>query len=143
MNAFDTNLLVYAHRLDAPFHARARELVVEHAESAEPWALPWPCVHEFLSIVTSPRRFRDPTPPDLARRQVDALLASPSLVLLGEGPGYWEVLSSVLAESQVQGGKVHDARIAALALFHRVKVLFTADRDFSRFNRLRVRNPLA
>jgi hypothetical protein len=142
MNAFDTNLLIYAHRLDSAFHDRARALLVEHAESRNPWAIPWPCLHEFLAITTHPRVFRDPTPPDLARRQVDALLASTSLVVLNEGPGYWDVLQAVLEESHVRGGKIHDARIAALAMFHRVSVLFSADRDFSRFARLAVANPL-
>jgi len=37
---------------------------------------------------------------------------------------------------------VHDARIAALCLHHRVDELWSADRDFSRFPELRIRNPL-
>jgi uncharacterized protein len=140
---FDTNVLVYAHRADSPFHERARAVLREHAEGPASWAIPWPCLHEFLAVTTSPRVFRDPTPPDLARRQVDAVLASPSLHVLAEGPGYWEVLRALLEESQVRGPKVHDARIAALALFHRAKILYSADRDFSRFPRLPVTNPLA
>jgi hypothetical protein len=42
----------------------------------------------------------------------------------------------------VQGGAVHDARVAALCLRHGVRTLFTADRDFSRFPTLKVKNPL-
>jgi predicted nucleic acid-binding protein len=40
------------------------------------------------------------------------------------------------------GPRVHDARIAALCLSHAVRELWTADRDFSAFPALRVRNPL-
>lgn len=142
MNAFDTNILVYAHRQDSPFHERARVLVAEHAEGEEPWAIPWPCLHEFLAITTHPRIFRTPTPLARARAQVEAWLGSPSLVLLAESDGYWPVLSGLLEAGRIQGPRVHDARVAALALFHRVKVLYSADRDFSRFAQLVVRNPL-
>jgi predicted nucleic acid-binding protein len=37
---------------------------------------------------------------------------------------------------------VHDARIAAICIGHGVHELLTADRDFSRFSSLAVRNPL-
>lgn len=38
---------------------------------------------------------------------------------------------------------MYDARIAALCLFHGVRVLWSADRDFPRFPELAVVNPLA
>lgn len=142
MIAVDTNILVYAHRRDSTFHARADDCVRTLAEGAGAWAIPWPCVHEFLAIVTSPRVFRAPTPWAAARAQVDAWLASPSLRLLAEQEGYWAVLGDLIRASQVLGPKIHDARIAALALHHGVSELYTADRDFSRFSSLVVRNPL-
>lgn len=37
---------------------------------------------------------------------------------------------------------IHDARIAAICLNHRVAELWTADRDFSVFPGLKTRNPL-
>jgi len=37
----------------------------------------------------------------------------------------------------VGGGLIRDARIAALCLHHRVAVLWSSDRDFSRFPELR------
>jgi hypothetical protein len=40
------------------------------------------------------------------------------------------------------GPVVHDARIAALCRVHGVSELWSADRDFSRFPELAVRNPL-
>jgi len=42
----------------------------------------------------------------------------------------------------IEGPRVHDARIAALCLLHGVNELWSADRDFSRFPALEVRNPL-
>ena len=55
MIALDTNLLVYAHRRDSEWHAEATAAVRELAEGPAPWAIPWPCLHEFLAIVTHPR----------------------------------------------------------------------------------------
>lgn len=142
MIAVDTNLLVYAHRKDSQWHEPAARAVRALAEGAAPWAIPWPCLHEFLAIVTHTRIYAPPTPVAAAAAQVDAWLASPTLVLLDEGPGYWEMLAGVLNTSKARGGQVHDARIAALCLHHRVAELWTADRDFSRFSGLATRNPL-
>jgi toxin-antitoxin system PIN domain toxin len=140
--ALDTNLLVYAHRADAPFHAAALTVIKDIAEGSRPWAIPWPCLHEFLAKVTHPRIFRAPTDLELAFRQVAEWLRSPSARTIGEGEEYMETFAHVLLESKVTGAKVHDARIAAICLTNGVDELLSADRDFSRFARLRVRNPL-
>jgi predicted nucleic acid-binding protein len=42
----------------------------------------------------------------------------------------------------IRGPKIHDARIAAICLHHRVKKLWSADRDFSSFPQLACENPL-
>ncbi|HEV7240057.1 MAG TPA: TA system VapC family ribonuclease toxin [Thermoanaerobaculia bacterium] len=143
MIAVDTNLLVYAHREDSPWHEEAREAVRELAEGASPWAIPWPCIHEFLAIATHPRIFSPPTPLAKALDQVEAWLESPSLHLLSEQPRAWESLRTLLIASKMTGPAIHDARIANLCLQHGIRELWTADRDFSRFRTLRVRNPLA
>lgn len=143
MNAVDTNLLVYAHRTDSAFHAQARTFLRALAEGDVAWAIPWPCVHEFLAIVTNPRIWKRPSPPGTALAAVAAWRSSPKLFLLAEDEQYWQVLENLMRTSKVVGGKVHDARIAALALHHRIDTLFTADRDFSRFSALRTKNPLS
>lgn len=142
MIALDTNLLVYAHREDSAWHDRAAATLRELAEGRAQWAIPWPCLHEFLAIVTHPRIYRPATPRKRAIEQVDAWLESPSLVALAEGDSYWTSLRQLLAGARVAGPQVHDARIAALCLAHGVRELWTADRDFSRFGKLRTRNPL-
>ena len=143
MIAVDTNLLVYAHRTDSEWHDRASACVRELGGGSAPWAIPWPCVHEFLAIVTHPRVFSTPTPLDRALDQVDAWLESPSLVLLAESDEAWPFLRELLVQSRVTGPKVHDARVAALCMVHGVRELWTADRDFGRFPALAARNPLA
>jgi hypothetical protein len=142
MIAVDTNLLVYAHREDSPWHAEAYALIEELAEGASPWAIPWPCIHEFLAVVTHSRIFSPPTPLLTALDQVEAWLESPSLHLLSEQPGAWDSLRQLLTSSKTTGPAVHDARIAAICLQNGVRELLTADRDFGRFRDFRVRNPL-
>ena len=142
MIALDTNLLVYAHREDAQFHTAALERVAGLAESGAPWAIPWPCVHEFFAIVTHPRIYAPPTPRSRAIDQIDAWLESPTLVLLSESATHWPQLRAMLDSARVAGPLVHDARVAALCKQHGVKTLWTADRDFARFAQLHAVNPL-
>jgi toxin-antitoxin system PIN domain toxin len=142
MIAVDTNLLVYAHREDSPFHARAFACLERLAASRAAWAIPWPCLHEFYAIVTHPRIYAPPTPLERALDQIDAWLESPSLALLSESGEHWPLLRGLIGSSRIAGTQVHDARIAALCLRHGVRELWSADRDFSRFPQLAVGNPL-
>jgi uncharacterized protein len=140
--AVDTNLLVYSHRSDSPLHQRAAELIDGLRRARPAWAIPWPCVHEFLSIVTHPKIFKRPTPLSVALDTVDAWSAAGNLHLIGESDGYLDKLKAQAEVSKSSGPRIHDARIAALCLHHGVAELWSADRDFTRFPDLAVRNPL-
>jgi len=140
--AVDTNLMVYAHRSDSQWHEPAAASLRQLAEGKAAWALPWPCVYEFLAVVTHSKIYAPPSSLPQALDQVEAWAESPSLVWLTEGEGHWETLRKSLLASKVKGPQVHDARVAALCLRHGVRELWTADREFSRFPGLRTRNPL-
>jgi hypothetical protein len=142
MIAVDTNVLVYAHRADSAWHGPASSAVAGLAEGVGDWAIPWPCISEFLAIVTHPRIYGPPSPLARALDQVDAWLGSPTLVLLGEPRGYWARLRSMTVEAQVSGPRIHDARVAAICVAHGVRELWTADRDFGRYPALQTHNPL-
>ena len=143
MVAVDTNLLVYAHRRDSSVGEAAFALMVELAEGNQPWAIPWPCCYEFLSVTTNRRIWKDRvTPQDHAWRQLQAWAASPSNRLIGETEDFLRVLSRFVQRPHVVGGVVHDARIAAICVTHGVQALFTRDRDFSLFPELPTRDPL-
>ena len=143
MIAMDTNLLVYSHRADSEFHQPAKELIEALRRDSPPWAIPWPCVHEFVAIVTHPRIYRPPSSLLEALAAVDAWMAGGNLHLLSESPGYFEKFRELATAAQLKGPRIHDARVAALCLHHAVRELWTADRDFSLFPQLRTRNPLA
>jgi len=140
--ATDTNLLVHAHRADSEWHQRARSCIGGLAEGHASWGIPWPCVHEFLAIVTHPRIWNPASTMEQALDQVDAWLESPVAFVLAESESHWTRLKPLLARGKVRGPVVHDARIAALCLCHGVTELWTADRDFNRFPSLGTRNPL-
>lgn len=140
--AVDTNILVYAYRADSPFHKTASTVIQTLAAKARPWAIPWPCAHEFFSIVTHPRIYRTPTPPKTAITQLWALHSVSNLSFIAESEGYLTHLESLAIAAKSLGGAIHDARIAAICLSNGVDELWSADRDFSRFPSLAVRNPL-
>ena len=138
----DTNILVYAHRADSEWHEPARLAVQSLAEGRVSWGLPWPCVHEFLAIVTHPQIYDPPSTIAEAADQVEAWLESPVAELLGETGAHWKILRQQLESGHIRGPLVHDARIAALSLAHGVTEFWTADRDFGRFPDLKTHNPL-
>ena len=142
MIALDTNLLVYAHRPESPHHAEARTLIDVLRAGTASWAVPWPCVHEFIAVVSSPRVFKKPTTMDVAFAAVDAWLAGNNLHFLSESRGHLEELRGFAVRAKITGPRIHDARIAVICLHHGVHEIWTADRDFSAFPQLKVRNPL-
>ena len=142
MIAVDTNLLVYSHREDSKFHVPAKEFIDGLRHDSAPWAIPWPCVHEFIGIVTRTGIYHPPTSLAQALMTVDSWQAGGNLQLLSESPGYFEKLGELALAAKLSGPRIHDARIAALCLHHGVRELWTADRDFSLFPKLKTRNPL-
>src|ERR1022692_3968272 len=142
MIAVDTNVLAYAHKQQSPFHERAKQALASLAASASSWAIPWPCVHEFYSVVTNSRVYQPSSSANQARAQLQAWWSAPSLVLLAEAHNHGQVLAGLLERTQVTGPAVHDARIAAICLSHGVRELLTMDRDFSRFPEINTRSLL-
>lgn len=141
MQAIDTNVLIYAEVESTQHHGRARQVLKTLAEGTLPWAIPWPCIYEFLRVVTHPRVFHPPVPLDVALGDLRNLLASPSLMLLPETDRHGVLLDQTLRQAGATGNLIHDAHIAALCLEHGVSELITGDRDFSRFAGLKTINP--
>jgi uncharacterized protein len=141
MIAVDTNILVYAHRTDSPHHTAAASAIKRLAEGSAVWAIPWPCVHEFISVSTNLRIFRPPSPPAIAIQQVEIWMECPTLQLLGEPVDYWKDLRATFLGGKLSGPQVHDARIHAICRASGVSELWSADRDFSRMRGLKIVNP--
>ncbi|MBS05388.1 MAG: VapC toxin family PIN domain ribonuclease [Gammaproteobacteria bacterium] len=142
MIAVDTNVLVYAHRREVEYHTDASDLLGSLAGGSRSWAIPWPCLYEFFSVVTNARIWQlAASTPHQAGDQIQAWLGSPTVRPLSEPAGFHELLDPVLRGSRVRGGVVHDARITAICLSHGVDELLTRDRDFHLFPELKTRDP--
>ncbi len=141
MQAVDTNVLIYAEISSSRHHVQAQRILKALAEGAVPWAIPWPCIYEFIRVVTHPRVFHPPTPLDVVLKDLQSLLDSPSLMLLAETNRHISILHQVVHKSGATGNLVHDAHIVALCIEHGVSEIITGDRDFSRFSGLKVINP--
>jgi len=139
--AIDTNLLVYAHRRDSPFHSAASVCLQRLAEGHAAWSIPWPCVFEFWNVATHPRILSPPSTPEQTLAQLEAWLASPTCRLLGDMPTQRPALRQ-LVSGAIRGPLVHDARIALICQAHGIDELWSVDRDFSRFTWMKTRNPL-
>lgn len=141
MIAVDTNILVYAHRQDSEWYVAARAAVESLVVSGEPWAIPWHCLHEFISIVTNPGIYKPPSTPEEALNQIEIWMESPGLRLIGESRSYWPMLRETVLNGKLRGASVHDGRIHATCLANGVRQLWSADRGFSRMQGLAVKNP--
>jgi len=84
---------------------------------------------------------RRPLPVQDAAEIVSSWLGLACVVVPQPGSGHWEILRTLLVRSQARGPLVSDAHLAALALEHGA-VLATTDRDFTRFEGLRLLDPL-
>ena len=101
MRAVDTNILVYSHIVSSRHHEKARLILMELGESPFPWAIPWPCVYEFLRVVTHPRVYHPPSPAEIALADLRQILGSPSLQLLSETPTHPELMDALIREAGV------------------------------------------
>ena len=142
MIALDTNILVYAHRVDSEWHTQAKIAFDTLFHGKQTWAIPWPCLHEFYSVCTHPRIYSPPTKHGPLLEMFADWTQQRHLRFIHEGPGYLEKLSQFVDKARIIGPRIHDARIAALCINNGVSELWTADRDFSSFPALKTRNPL-
>lgn len=136
----DVNVLIYAHREDAPEHDRYAAWLRALAASDEPFALSEIVLAGFLRIVTNPRIFDPPTPMEAALAFCQRLVDWPRASLVTPSRRHWDVFVGLC--ENVRGPLVADAYIAALAIEHGCE-LVTTDGDFARFKGLRWRHPLA
>jgi toxin-antitoxin system PIN domain toxin len=131
--AVDTNVLIYAHRAEAPRHAPALAALKQIAESGLPWAMPVFCISEFVRVVTHPRVFSPATSLEMALDYLERLLASPGARLLVPSPSFPAVFSETCRLAGARGNLVFDAQIVAVCREHGVDRILTDDRDFARF----------
>lgn len=142
MILLDANLLLYAYHAGATQHAAAKRWFENALAGGDPVGLSWSTMLAFLRIGTNPRVFERPYSIEDAAEIVSSWLSHPVVAIVRPGERYWEVLREVLVEARAEAALVSDAALAALAIEHGA-TLCSTDRDFRRFRKLKLQNPLA
>jgi toxin-antitoxin system PIN domain toxin len=137
----DVNVLVYAHRRDAPDHERYLGWLERLINGDEAYGLADLVLSGFLRVVTHPRVFNPSSSLDDALAFTEALRARPNCVPIAPGPRHWSTFVSLCRRAGARGNLVPDAYLAALAIESGSEWI-TTDRGFARFPGLRWRHPL-
>lgn len=139
--AVDANILLYASDQSSPKHRRAREFLAECAAGSEIVCFAWITLMAYLRVSTHPRIFEKPLSPDTATANIEALLALPHSRILSEEEGFWTHYRHVIRSLPVRGNLVPDAQLVAVLRQHGVRILYTNDADFKKFDAIEQRDP--
>jgi hypothetical protein len=138
----DTNLLLYAYDTASPEHSSSKRWIESVFSGESPVLLPWQVILAFLRISTNPRAMESPLSRKAATSIVREWLDRRQVKIVEPGDRHWEILCDLIESAQATGPLVMDAHLAALAIENGA-TLCSADRDFTRFDGLDWRNPLA
>ena len=138
MIAVDTNVLIYAHRIESEWHEAAVARLVALGEGAARWALPVFCVTEFMRVVTHRRVFNPPSTVEQAADFIETVVASPSCEIVQPGTEFLGWLLATARAADSRGNLMFDAQIAAVCREHGIEGILTNDSDFERFGALHV-----
>jgi len=142
MIVVDVNLLIYAVNQDSPDHREAKTWLESTVSGTETVGLPWIVLLAFLRLTTRPGIFQKPLRVAAAFDLVDAWLQQSSVTVPEPTPRHLQTMRDLISPLGTGGNLTSDAHLAALAIEHGAELCST-DNDFTRFNRLRWRNPLA
>ncbi len=137
----DVNVLVYAHRTDAPRHKELLRWWNETAGSDQAFGVADLVLSGFLRVVTHPRVFDPPSPLDSALRFVEEVKARANFVEIKPGVRHWEIFLRLCRSANARGNLIPDAYLAALSIESGSEWI-TTDRGYARFSGLRWRHPL-
>jgi uncharacterized protein len=137
----DVNVLVYAHRTDAPRHKEFLRWWNETAGSDQAFGVADLVLSGFLRVVTHPRVFDPPSPLDSALRFVEEVKARANFVEIKPGVRHWEIFLRLCRSANARGNLIPDAYLAALSIESGSEWI-TTDRGYARFSGLRWRHPL-
>lgn len=140
MKIVDANVLLYAYDSSSAHHAACSAWFESALNAEEIIALPWQCLLAFVRITTNPRAMRNPLSGPAACSIVSSWLERPNVLVPEAGERFWEIFQVQVREAQVSGPMIIDAALAALAL-ELGATLCTTDRDFRRFDGLRILDP--
>ncbi len=135
MDLFDINILVNAHREDAPEHDATRAWFERKISGPARFMMADIVLVGFVRIVTHPRIFKPPTPLDRALAAVDQIRLHPLCVLVRPGEQHFDLFLKLTRACNAKSDMISDAYLAAMAIENNAR-LYSCDRDFARFDGL-------
>jgi hypothetical protein len=141
LKLIDANILLYAYDRDSALHEAARTWFEESMTQSEPVGFTIATLTAFLRISTSSQILRKPLSLIDSLGIVESWLEHPVGMLVLPTERHWEILRGVVVDAQASGDLIGDGELAASAIEHGA-TLFTHDRDFKRFEGVRVAFPL-
>ena len=141
--ALDVNTLLYASDDASPFHGPATQFLQRIATGSDLVYLFWPTVMAYLRIATHPSIFSEPLSPEEAMQNVEGFLALPHVRSPGEHEGFWPAYRAAGEGVVLRGNVVPNAHVVALMRLYGVDAIWTRDRDYTKFRRIRVLDPFA
>lgn len=137
----DANILLYTEDRSSPAHEKARAWWDSRISGVTPVCLSWPVITAFIRIGTNRRVFERPLSLPEAIARVQSWFDQPCVRVVQPAERHWAIYREMLTRGKASANLAADAHLAALAVEHGCE-LFSSDADFSRFPRLRWRNPL-
>jgi uncharacterized protein len=142
-STIDANVLLYASDSSSDRHDEAKRFLRSWASGPELVYVFWPTVMAYLRIATHPRIFKEPLPRSVAASNVASLVQLDHVQTGSESERFWELFQSTTSDVVVQGNLVPDAHLVTLMRQFGVAEIWTRDRDFLKFDAIRVRDPFA
>ena len=140
MISLDVNVLVYAFRQDSVKHEECRDWLSKQIRNRNGLVLIDIVLVGFLRICTHSKIFREPSSISEATNFLTVMISNPNVTLTSSTPETWHTFSRILDKTNVQGNKISDAWLAAIAM-ERNATLISTDSDFNLFPNLKLLNP--
>ncbi len=141
MQLIDVNILIGAHRTDAPKHTEISQWLMHALQNYPGVAVSELVLSGFLRIVTHPKVFQKPTPPMEALAFIKDFRERKAVRIAVPGDAHWAIFTELLQRYEATGNLIPDAYHAALAL-EQGYTWISLDRGFARYTSLHWRHPL-
>lgn len=139
--SLDVNILIYASDVQSLYQSQALQFLHEKKEDPDLLCMTWLALMSYQRITTHAGIFKNPLTPEVAWRNIKALLAWPRVRLIGETPDFSKDYHDVTSAFPVRGNLVSDAHLATILRQHGVRFMYSTDSDFRKFDFLKVINP--
>lgn len=138
----DVNLLLYWTDEDSPFHRRSAEVMEGLAEGPDLLYLFWPVLMSYLRLATHSRISKEPLSLAEAIENLGSLTELSHVRSPAEEKGFLKLFKATLP-GPIRGNDVPDAHLVSLMRQHGVSSIYTNDRGFLRFEKIRVLDPFS